>query len=146
MIYFVLALLAGVCVSVQLGVNAQLRQEVTNPVISALISFSVGTIALCIYVLGTSRQALPSLELVRSIAWWKWTGGILGVIYITTAIVVGPRIGAANFISLVVAGQLLAAVLFDHFGYVGFPVHPATVYRLLGVLLIVAGVYLIQKN
>ncbi len=145
-IYFLLALLAGVGVSVQLGVNTQLRQEVTNPIISAFISFTVGTLILGIYVFSVSRNALPSVVLLRDISWWKWTGGLLGAVYVTTAIIVGPRIGAANFVSLVVAGQLLAAVLFDHFGYVGFVIHPATIYRLLGVLLIVAGVYLIQKN
>jgi len=145
-IYLLLALLAGVGVSVQLGVNAQLRQAVSNPVVSALLSFTVGTFVLCLYVFGAARQALPSVELLRHITWWKWTGGLLGAIYITTAIVIGPRIGAANFVSLVVAGQLLAALLFDHFGYVGFPIHPANVYRLLGALLIVAGVYLIQKH
>ncbi len=145
-IYFLLAFLAGVGVSVQLGVNAQLRTAVTNPIISALISFSVGTVILAVYVLTTSRSAIPSMEVARGIDWWKWTGGLLGAIYVTTAIIIGPRIGAANFVSLVVAGQLLAAIAFDHFGYIGFPLHPVTLYRLLGALLIVAGVYLIQKN
>ena len=145
-IYFLLAFMAGIGVTVQLGVNAQLRTSVTNPIISALISFSVGTVILAVYVLTTSRNAIPSMEVARGIDWWKWTGGLLGAIYVTTAIIIGPRIGAANFVSLVVAGQLLAAIAFDHFGYIGFPWHPVTLYRLLGALLIVAGVYLIQKN
>ena len=144
--FFVLALLAGVGVSVQLGVNSQLRQAVAHPVVSALISFAVGTLVLTVYVLGAARQSVPSLETFRHIEWWKWTGGLLGAIYVTTAILAAPRIGAANFVSLVVAGQLLAALLFDHFGYVGFLQHSINWYRVAGALLIVGGVYLIQRN
>lgn len=144
--YFLLVFIAGIGVTLQLGVNSQLRQVAGNPVLAALVSFVVGTAALLLYVLGTARSTLPALETFRAIAWWKYAGGVLGAFYITTVIIAAPRIGAANVVALIVAGQLLAALVCDHFGWIGFTVQPVTVYRLLGALLILAGVLLMQRK
>jgi transporter family-2 protein len=48
--------------------------------------------------------------------------------------------------SFVIAGQLLAAILFDHFGLLGYQAHPVSVWRVLGILLVVAGAIIILKN
>ncbi len=144
--YFLLVFIAGIGVTLQLGVNSQLRQVVGSPVLSALVSFLVGTSALLLYVLATARNTLPALETFRGIAWWKYAGGMLGAFYITTVIIAAPRIGAANVLALIVAGQLLAALACDHFGWIGFTVQPITIYRVLGALLIMAGVLLMQRK
>ena len=144
--YFLLVFTAGIGVTLQLGVNSQLRQAVGNPALSALVSFLVGTSALLLYVVGTAKNTLPALETFRGIAWWKYAGGILGAFYITTVIIAAPRIGAANVMALTIAGQLLAALVCDHFGWIGFSVQPVNIYRVLGVLLILAGVYLMQRT
>lgn len=144
--YFLLVFIAGIGVTLQLGVNSQLRQVVGSPVLSALVSFLVGTSALLVYVLATARNTLPALETFRGIAWWKYAGGMLGAFYITTVIIAAPRIGAANVLALIVAGQLLAALACDHFGWIGFTVQPVTIYRVLGALLIMAGVLLMQRK
>ncbi len=144
--YLFLAVVAGVAVSVQLGVNAQLRQVVGQPILAALISFLVGMLALLGYFLIVAKGTVPPIEMFRNIRWWKWTGGLLGAFFITSSIVAAPRIGAANWVCLVIAGQLLAALLLDHYGYIGFPLKPLTLYRLAGATLIILGVYLIQKN
>lgn len=144
--YFLLVFTAGIGVTLQLGVNSQLRQAVGNPALSALVSFLVGTSALLIYVVATAKNTLPTLETFRGIAWWKYAGGMLGAFYITTVIIAAPRIGAANVMALTIAGQLLAALVCDHFGWIGFSVQPVNIYRVLGVLLILAGVYLMQRT
>src|SRR5689334_9589061 len=94
--YYVLALLAGTAVAVQTGANAQLRLVVQSPIITACISFMVGTTVLVLYVLIANRQHIPEFNVVSQISWWKWIGGIMGVIYITTVVVVAPKIGAGN--------------------------------------------------
>lgn len=144
-IYFLLAFLTGIAISVQAGVNANLRQSLANPVLAAAISFGTGLIALLIMLL-SSGATIPSLEAVRQVNWWKWTGGIIGAVYVTTVIVSVPKIGTANLVSLSVAGQLLAAVVLDHYGLLGFALHPANGWRLLGMALIVAGVLLVVRN
>lgn len=144
-IYYLVAILAGLAVTIQAGANAQLRLAVGNPVITALISFMVGTSILVTYVLFTSTHLLPSPKIITGISWWKWIGGALGVFYIISVIIVAPRIGAATTFGFIVAGQLIFAVLFDHFGFIGFPQHPVTWLRIAGVVLLLIGVYLILR-
>ncbi len=144
-VYILLAFLTGVAISVQAGVNANLRQSLTNPVLAAGISFGIGLLSLVI-VLFASGASVPSIESVRQVSWWKWTGGIIGAVYVTTVIVSVPKIGTANLVSLSVAGQLLAAVVLDHYGLLGFALHPANGWRLLGMALIMAGVLMVVRN
>ena len=65
--------------------------------------------------------------------WWAWTGGLSGAVYGLAAVIFASQLGAATLTSLVVAGQLMASVIFDHFGWIGFDVHPAGLGRILGV-------------
>jgi transporter family-2 protein len=144
-IYFIFAFLVGIATSVQSGVNSQLRQVVAHPIQAALISFGSGFVVLTVISLAL-RAPIPTMDAMRGISWWKWTGGLLGAIYVTTVIITVPRIGAGNLLSLSVAGQLLAAVVLDHYGLLGFKEHGLTLWRLVGVLLIVLGVVLVVKN
>lgn len=144
-VYLLLAFLTGIAITVQAGVNANLRQALTNPVLAAAISFGTGFLSLIIMLLA-SGASVPSLEAVRPVSWWKWTGGIIGAVYVTTVIVSVPKIGTANLVSLSVAGQLLAAVVLDHYGLLGFALHPANGWRILGMVVIVAGVLLVVRN
>lgn len=144
-VYILLAFLTGIAISVQAGVNANLRQSLTNPVLAAAVSFGTGFVSLLILLLA-SGASLPAVETVRQVSWWKWTGGIIGAVYVTTVIVSVPKIGTANLVSLSVAGQLLAAVVLDHYGLLGFALHPANGWRLLGMALIVGGVLLVVRN
>ena len=75
-----------------------------------------------------------------------WLGGLLGGFYVLVGILASPRIGFANLFSLVVAGQILLALLFDQFGAFGNPVHALNPLRAAGAALLVLGVYLIQTH
>lgn len=144
-LFLALAFLTGVAITIQAGVNANLRAVMGHPVLAASISFGAGFLSLLTFVL-VSRVPIPSLEVIRQVSWWKWTGGLIGAVYVTTVIVSVPKIGTANLVSLSVAGQLLAAVVLDHYGLLGFAVHPANNWRLLGILLIMAGALLVVRN
>ena len=143
--YFFIAFIAGSGIAVQSGTNAQLRLLINNPLITALMSFLVGTFTLVILVLTTANKELPSLQVLTHIAWWKWLGGIMGAFYICSVVITAPKIGAANTLGFVMAGQLIFAVLFDHFGWLGFQPHAVSPMRLLGVALLLLGIYLVQK-
>lgn len=144
-LFLVLAFLTGIAISIQAGVNTNLRLALNNPVLASLISFGTGFFTLLIVHL-TTGGSIPPLGTLRSLAWWKWTGGVIGAVYVTTVILAVPRIGTANLVSLSVAGQLLAAVVLDHYGMLGFAQHAANGWRLLGIGLILAGVWLVVKN
>ena len=68
---------------------------------------------------------------------------MLGASYVVCTIIVGPKLGAAALLALVILGQLVTSLLVDHFGWLGFPQHPLTLMRLLGATLLFGGVLLI---
>jgi bacterial/archaeal transporter family-2 protein len=77
-------------------------------------------------------------------SWITWTGGIFGAIFIATAILMVPRLGAATVLALVVVGQMLGSLVFDHLGLLGLPRHPASLMRLVGTVFLIFGVVLIR--
>lgn len=147
LIYSLLSFLSGLAVALQVGINGQLRSKVDSPVFSSFISFAVGTIALALvffYTLANGSYTLSS-ESIKGVRWWMLTGGFLGAFYIFTSIFATPKIGFANMFSLVICGQIILSVIFDHFGLLGNDVHLISPLRILGVALLIAGVYIIQK-
>jgi transporter family-2 protein len=144
LLYILLALAAGICIPTQAGINAQLSQWTRSPALAAGISFAVGTVALVIYVL-VSRIPLPPAAALGGAPWWIWGGGALGAFFVAVTIFLVPKLGATTMLALVLAGQMVTSLLLDHFGAFAFPVHPISLPRVLGVLMVAAGVVLIQK-
>jgi transporter family-2 protein len=129
----------------QAGINGQLARHIDSVLSASLISFLVGTLFLLVITL-TQRELPSSLSPFRGLNWWHWTGGLLGVLFVVSAAYAGPRIGALLFMSLVLAGQMSAAVVFDHYGWVGFPQASVTLGKIAGLVLIVVGVWLIRRG
>lgn len=143
--YYLLSILAGVAVAFQTGVNSQLRTDTNNPVLTALISFGVGTVALIVLYFCFFRQT-PAFPSGYTFTWWKFTGGLLGVLYVTAVVIAAPRIGAANSLAFIVGGQFVTAIIIDHYGWMRLPITPISLYRLAGIACLLVGVYLIQKK
>lgn len=145
LIFLLFAICAGAILPMQVGMNATLRQSVGSPVWASLTSFSVGTLCLVLYAL-FSRLSAPALSAVSSAPMWSWFGGAIGAMYVTLSIVLAPKLGSATLIAATIAGQMLASITIDHFGWLGFSEHPMSVERALGVALLLAGVLLIQRG
>jgi len=137
--------LVGATLAVQVGLNATMNRHVGSPMAAALVNFAVGTAFLFIVVL-FSRGSIPVLAQAGSAPWWAWGAGILGGLYIAASSVFGPMIGGAAFLALLVAGQMTAALALDHYGVLGFPVRPLDTWRMAGVVLVVAGVFLFARE
>jgi transporter family-2 protein len=140
-----LAILIGVVLPVQAGVNAQLRVGLGHPLLAAAVSFAVGTVALALCAAAV-RAHIPGAPALARLPWWYWTGGLLGALYVLGAVVLAPRLGAANLVAAVVAGQLVTSLVLDHFGLVGYPQHSVSVGRVVGAGLLLAGLALIQRR
>lgn len=144
-LFYLLPVFAGIAITIQSGINSQLRTAIQHPLLAAFISFVVGTIALAILLL-FSKEALPSFADYSSIEWYKYTGGLLGAFVVTVTLISVSQIGAGNMFVLVVAGQLATAVLMDHFGILGMKSNPVSLQKILGILLLVAGAWLVNKK
>ena len=142
-LFILLGIVAGISVPTQAGINAQLGLWTKSPVIAATISFAVGTVTLVIYTFAT-RIPLPAVATIGSHPWWIWTGGALGAFFVTSTIILVPKLGATTMVTTVLAGQMVASLLLDHFGALGYPLHPISLGRIAGVLLVCAGVWLIK--
>jgi transporter family-2 protein len=141
--YLLFAFAAGVALPFQAGVNAELVHWVDSPIRAAFVSVAVGAVALLIVSLLVFKP-LPSTARLGNAPWWVWAGGLMGGFYVVAAVVTAPRLGAATLIALVVAGQSLASLLVDHFGWVGFDEHHVSAGRLGGMALVAAGVVLVR--
>ena len=139
-----LPFVAGAFLPLQAGINGQLAKHVSSVLAAALISFAVGTLALLLLVM--AQREVPGLAALKSLTWWHWSGGLLGAFFITTAAFAGPRIGALLFMTLVLAGQLAMALALDHFGWAGFRETPISLGKIAGLVLILAGVFMIRRG
>ena len=139
-----MAAMVGAGLTVQVGMNATVRFAIGSPVLAAIVNFVVGLTALILVaVLSGSRWAPGSTVAVPA---WAWFGGLLGALYVASTTVLGPRLGAAALLAFTLSGQMLAALVVDHYGIIGFPQSPLTPSRLLGAALLVAGVLLIMRR
>jgi bacterial/archaeal transporter family-2 protein len=138
------ALVAGMAAPTQFAINSQLRHVVGGPVLAAAISFLVGTVVLFVAVMAVSR-AVPELGPIVSAPWWMYLGGLLGAFYVCASIVLTPRLGVATTIGLFLAGQVVASMIIDHLGLFDVPVQPASIPRILGAVLVIAGVAIVQR-
>ena len=146
--YLLIALLAlsGVGLPVQDALNAQLRTAVKSPMLGALISLVVGATLLGILtafgVLGHGKLS----ELAKT-HWWIWLGGgLLGAFAVTVGLIGIPKVSAGIVIAATVFGQLVAAVIIDHFGWLGVPRVPLNPWRIAGALGLFVSVLLMQKK
>src|SRR6478736_1278333 len=124
----IFAILAGMALPTQFSVNAQLRSVVHSPIIASTISFIVGAIVLLIISLFGKGMSVNKEWFAAP--WWVWTGGLLGAI---------------ATVAYILAGQMVASTLIDHFGLIGVHVHSLSIPRAIGIVLIIVGVIIIQK-
>jgi transporter family-2 protein len=144
--WILLALFAGTILPVQGAVNALLRADIGAPITVGAISFVVATAGMAfglLFVVTSGRAPRPRVRPLAGVPWWGWLGGLCGAAYVTTVFTAIPAIGAAAVVGLTVAGQQVASVFFDRWGMMRMPTRPVTGARLLGVVLLFAGVVLI---
>lgn len=143
-LFIILAILAGMAMPTQATVNSKLAVSIGNPILAAFVSFSVGTIALFVYILLTGVP-LTNLTAAKDAPLVAWIGGFLGAFFVSVMATVLPRIGVALAFSLAIGGQMLATLIIDHFGLLGVPVKEINLMRVLGAALITVGVILIRR-
>lgn len=141
-ISFLVTLVGGALLPVQVALNTLLRRYVGEPIQVTFISYVVGTLT-SLLVCGLARYPLPAASALAQTSWWMWVGGCLGTFYVWSTIFSAPRIGAALALSVAIAGQMIAALFLDHYGALGLTRYAASPPRIAGVVLVVLGVSLI---
>ncbi len=144
-LYLSLPFVVGVALTAQAVINGQLRTAINSPVMATLISFLVGTVFL-IGIMLIINQKIPTLSELTAIAWYKYTGGIMGAFIVLAIILSIQTINPSTLFALIVTGQLLTALLLEHFALLGVRPSPINWTKIMGVILLVAGVFLINQK
>jgi transporter family-2 protein len=138
----VLTAVAGGLIAAQAPINAGLGKA-TGSIPAALVSFSIGTLALAAVVVLSGKAG--GIGSSFDVSWYYLLGGLLGAIYVLNALVAVSAIGAGGVAAATNFGQLTAAVAIDRLGLFGLDEVPLTPERILGVVLLLAGTVLVVR-
>ena len=147
LLYFV-ALLGGAVTNVAVGMNTTLGKTFAeHRMLAALAIQGIGVLALLLVaLLGGAFSSRLSLGAVAGIPWWAWAGGAVQALTAFSVLLAAGASGAALFSALTVTGGTVAAVALDHFGLLGFEQRDATLLRIGGCTLLIAGTVLVARG
>ncbi len=143
--FIIISFITGLILPVQVGLNSIIGTAGGSMVFAALISFAVGTIGLFFYYITVGGVWPAWTQLATGAPWWGWLGGLIGAFYVTVSVIAGPRIGATVFFALIVGGQFISSLFLDHFGLIGFSQTPVSFGRIIGVIFVILGIFLIRR-
>jgi transporter family-2 protein len=140
---------AGICLALQAAANNRLRQTITDPIASdqaiwATYFSIIGTILFSSLAMLALRPPVPSMASLRTTEWWCWVGGPLGALIVMAGTFLVQDLGAGRLVAFVVAGQLFASLLLDHYGLMGLMRESFTLGKAVGAVLVVLGVVCIK--
>jgi bacterial/archaeal transporter family-2 protein len=134
----------GGAIALQAPINSHLGRSVgTLP--AAFLSFAIGTILLGV-IAALAKGGLGTVGHARDVPLYYLTGGLLGAAYVTTVLVTVRTLGAGGVVAATIAGQLTMSVVVDHFGLLSVERQPVTALRIVGIVLLAAGVFLVVKD
>jgi len=139
-----LTVFAGGLIALQAPINSMLGRSV-GTFTAASVSFAVGTAALVAITLLVGG-GFGAIGEARSLSWYYLTGGVLGAVYVTTALVAVRTLGAGGVTAATITGQLATALVIDRLGVLGVPERPLSAQRLIGVALLAAGTFLVVRE
>ena len=145
LIYLALALITGALIPIQASTNAAFSKSVGNPFITGLMVFIVGLVGMILFLLISRTPLLTPPQLVAAPV-YGYLGGIIVATYVVMITILVPRIGVGTSIALIVTGQIICAVIIDHFGLFNVQVRPVDISRITGVLLMIGGIYLVMRK
>jgi bacterial/archaeal transporter family-2 protein len=140
----VLTAMVGGAVALQAPINSQLGKSV-GTFQAAFLSFAIGTVALLV-IATLAKGGLGGIRHATEPPWYYLTGGLLGVAYVSTVLVTVRTLGAGGVTAATIAGQLTLAVVIDQLGILGVAQRSITVSRMVGIVLLAAGVFLVVRR
>ena len=138
-LFILFAAVAGVTSSLQSGSNNTLQKSLATPLWTVAI-VAVVTMTTAVTIAIVSGERWPAAGAMAQTPWWGWIGGLFGVVFVLATVFASPKLGAGLFVALIVTASTITSLALDHFGLMGFEVHPAGAGRIAGAFLMVAGV------
>lgn len=144
MLNYLLGLLAGVATPIQTSVNSKLRERIGSPYLTSIISFAGAIIiVLAVVAIIEGNFDIPFAEIAQK-PLWIWLGGACGFFIVFSSVLAMPHLGSAMAVMLLSFGQIMTGLVIDNWGFFDSPQVPFTMSRLIGAVLLIAGVILIS--
>jgi transporter family-2 protein len=142
--FAVLALVAGACIAVQASMNALLGEVLGSSLKATSYAFFTSFILVSLLAL-IQWQAVPNNTLPR-VPWYLWFSCVFSVLGVASFYYLIPKMGVGNMMSYALTGQIIFAMLISHFGLFYSPIKVIDLSKLLGMVLLIAGIILINKE
>jgi len=142
---FILAAIAiGGFIAIQPALNAELARRIGSMFgaifLSVTLSFVLALIAFLIIRPPLALSAIPSVPP------WVWLNGFIGFGFVVGTLWLAPTLGGAVLFASIVAGQMIVAVIADHYGFGGYNTEGIDAWRIAGIILVVGGVLAFQRG
>jgi transporter family-2 protein len=135
---------AGGLIAMQAPINSTLGRSVGS-LPAASVSFAIGLAALVVITMLVGG-GFGDLGEVRGLSWYYLTGGVLGAVYVTTALIAVRTLGAGGVTAATIAGQLSLSIVLDRLGVLGLDERALSWERILGVVLLAMGTFLVVRE
>jgi transporter family-2 protein len=137
-----LILIAGALQAWGPPMNGALRNALANPWLASLVSFLpivafLGVLFFCV------PRPLPTAEGIAHMPWWAPLGGLVGAFAVVAGLLFVNKVGAGTFAGLTITANILMSLVIDKFGLFGMDVHPLSLGRMAGGVLLVVGFALV---
>ena len=144
-LFALIAALAGVLNTVKAGADTTPSRVLEQPIAVALV---VSAVNAAVYLAAGMVVGLgwPGTQRIAAAPWWAWLGGLMGAVYVLAAIHLAQRLGAAIFTGITVTAAIPTSTTLDHFGWVGFAQHGASLWRIVGCALMIGGLALVSLS
>jgi len=135
-----IGLIAGMAIGVQAPMSSMITQRMGMFESVFIIHLGGAVAALIPLIIWGSK-----LHLWREVPWYTLGAGAFGLIVISAMGFLIPRIGVAPALILLLAGQLVIGSVLDHYGWLGAVQRPIELSRVLGLAVVMLGVWLTVK-
>ena len=139
-----LMVVAGGLIALQAPINAMLGRSV-GTFAAASVSFAIGTMAL-VAITVLVGGGFGDVGRAGSLSWYYLTGGLLGAVYVTSALATVATLGAGGVTAATITGQLVTALIADRLGILGLEQRDLSAGRVAGVALLAVGTYLVVRE
>lgn len=135
-----LMLICGALITLQAPINAALGRSIGSSVAAATVSFGIGFVALLVITIAIGDRV--SIWAAANVPKYLLIGGLLGAIYVWSALWAVPVLGVLTTAMLLILGQMAASLALDHFGAFGLEQKDISPQRLIAAGLVAAGAWL----
>lgn len=147
--YRLAAIIVGVAASAQIAVNGRLGAVMEHSLKAAMVSMcigfaGVGLITLALFLIKGRKGIIDDSMPDVTGKWWNWTGGVFAIVIVGGSILVAQLLGAGLATVLSVVGQVVGGVVIDATGFLGIEKKSVTLKKVVGIVMMLAGVVLIQ--